>query len=410
MPRPPRGTGYQDADARWEINQAAEMGLDGFWVNSMTTPSTTAHNILGGRLTAQASASFPGFFIAPMVDATALNGTAPTAISDVINLYDNNVSSYYHSDGRLMVGMFAPEAVPLSWRQAIADDYRVRYNKTIAWVGCFLDAGNFNAYRSILYGAGQWGEMGDLASELATPAYVEPIKNDGKKLLYSCWPSSYRPRTGWYDEQVNTQSMLAWWNRIIVDQADMVQLTTWNDFTEESGFVETPTQGRTVQDISAYYLVKWKTGLYPVVIRDCIYLSHPTRTYNAAILSPNQTHFMSKRPSSTRASTCYVEALTSLTAPATVTISVAGTLTDFSAPADVSAYNIPVTSAVAVGSVSAKAVRNNITVAAVTSTAAIRSNAWNDDHQYMLFSSLRGTAGQFDPTPNNNGAVPPYPQ
>lgn len=85
-----------------------------------------------------------------------------------------------------------------------------------------------------------------------------------------------RPGQQKYDEPVNTGSLRAWWNRIIVDQPDFVQLTTWNDLSEGSGFMETVTQGRVCQDLSAYYLVKYKTGTYPPIVRDCIYLSHPT--------------------------------------------------------------------------------------------------------------------------------------
>ena len=408
--RAPIGAGYEALDVLWEITQAQEAAIDGFYIDILSTDTGSALTTRTKTVIAQASTNQRGFLVAPMVDASALgSGASASSVSDIIALFDQKSSTYSLSDGRLVVGIFAPEACPVSWFQSIASDYKNRYGKTIAWVGAFVNAAQAPTYASILYGAGQWGDMGDPASETSAPGYMTTIRSAGLKYLGACWGSSYRPKAAWYDEAVNTASLRAWWNRIIVDRPDFVQMTTWNDFTEGSGFMETVTQGRVQQDLSTYYLIKYKTGSFPAIIRDAIYLSHPTRTYKATILSPNQTSFMTKRASTTPESTCNAEAVVFLTSAATVTITISGQVSTFSGVQGVNVFSVPITTQVASGAITAKVIRGGVTVTTVTSTAAVRSSAWNDDHQCMMYSSLRGTAGQFDPTPQNDGTQPTYP-
>lgn len=402
------GTGYALADARWEIAQAYESGIDGFFIDLLTTDLTSDQTKRVKNIIQSAS---DGFLVVPMVDASAMgSGVAATAVSDLIALFANKASTYYLDDGRLVVGIFCPEACPLAWFRAIESDYASRYGKQIAWIGAFVNAGAYTStYQSLLYGAGQWGDMGDPASEQTPPSYMATIKNAGLKYLGACWGSSYRPKGQWYDESVNTESLRAWWNRIVVDQPDFVQLTTWNDFTEGSGFMETVTGGRVPQDLSLYYLIKYKTGAFPPIIRDCIYLSHPTRTYNATVLSPHQTTFMKKRASTTPETTSNIEVVVFLVDTATVELDINGVTSTFSGVKGINVFRIPISGAIATGAISASVVRAGVTTTSVVSTAAVRSSAWNDDHQYMMYSSLRGTTGQFDPTPTNSGTTPTYP-
>jgi len=56
------------------------------------------------------------------------------------------------------------------------------------------------------------------------------------------------------------------------------------------------------------------------------------------------------------------------------------------------------------GEVSAKVVRNASEIARVNSPVVIKTTATNQDRQYALFSSIRGTTKQFDPTPNSPSA------
>lgn len=135
MPRPPIGTDFERMDIRWELTHAQEMGLDGFFVDFMTTDVSDQKTRRSRLLVDEASLNFPNFSIMLMVDAWVLPNVDPGAISDLIAYFDNKSSSYYLDDGRLLVGIFNPENCPITWYESVANEYLARYGKKIAWTG-----------------------------------------------------------------------------------------------------------------------------------------------------------------------------------------------------------------------------------------------------------------------------------
>lgn len=174
-------------------------------------------------------------------------------------------------------------------------------------------------------------------------------------------------------------------------------MVTWSDFSE-TPMAPSAANGWVNLDISAWYITKWKTGSDPVILEDAIYISHRARTLGATITG-GQTEFMSQWPRGNMSALGNdVEILTFMKSSATINVTIGGSNYSYTAPAGMHVQTYAISGAVAANGISASSVRNSVTTASVISPVAVLSSAINDDYGYYRFSSIRGTAGQFDPS------------
>ena len=177
-----------------------------------------------------------------------------------------------------------------------------------------------------------------------------------------------------YAESNNTELLRASWTRAINDGADAAQLITWNDYSESTGFSPSANHGNAFLDINGYYANRFKTRTAPTLTGDELVVTH--RIQKVGLIPSVQVGTMSSRlAGSSTAPRDTVEVLSMLKAPATVTLTVGATTKTVEAPAGVSTFTLPL----AAGTISAKAVRSGVGVAAVTSPKTMVSsiNYWN---------------------------------
>ena len=421
--RNPLSGDYRLQDATTQIQWAKSAGLDGFfvdilWPDDPANPGAAAWPLLHFTALINAAQSYPGFLVIPMLDVSGLCGggvnLAPATMAARINQYFGKTSTYMVG-ATMIVGVYLPSNQQTQVNQAYLQSIQASctaIGMTVKFAMVYSGGQqNFANYSAVSYSAGMWGPTSDASippgSASPNPASVRAA---GLKFLAPVWMTDERPGTAGtpassvWSESLNTLSLTGFWDEAIRVDADLIQACTWSDFTEGSEFSNTCMKGLVPADISAYYMVKWKTGAFPTITRDCIYLSHRNHVNGAPILGP-QTQFMAKW--STGSATRYaVEALCFLIAPATVTINIGGTQTTFSAPAGMSRQIATVSNA---GTVSVTAVRSGVTVVNLTSPIPIRPNLWFQIMRYCMAGSLRGTAGQFDCTLTSTGAKPTYP-
>jgi hypothetical protein len=243
------------------------------------------------------------------------------------------------------------------------------------------------SFAPISYGMSNWGSRNPLWNNPLTTTSTGPVGRAdkiqalGKKWMQSVAVQDERPRSYIYDEAENTTNLRNTWQIAIKSGADHVQLTTWNDYVEGSQFAPSAKHGWSYLDINAYYLAWYKTGTAPKISRDAAYVTHRTQPYAA---KPTFTHqLMAWRGGSPARDT--VEALTFLTAPATVTVTVGTKVTTCSAPAGVATCVAPL----AAGTVKVAVTRSGASVAAVTSPNKVTTTPYVQDLQYVAASSLR---------------------
>lgn len=148
-----------------------------------------------------------------------------------------------------------------------------------------------------------------------------------------------RPNQGVYDEAGNTATLRATWTRAIEDGADWVQLTTWNDYSESTQFAPSLHNGHTYLDLSSYYLTRFKTGGWPKIVRDTLYLTSRTQ-FAAADPTGPQSLVMSLRKGSA-APRDTVEVLSFLAEPAEVRTTVGSAKDTHRAPAGIHSELLP---------------------------------------------------------------------
>lgn len=163
-----------------------------------------------------------------------------------------------------------------------------------------------------------------------------------------------------------------------------MQLTTWNDFSEGTQFAPSLHNGYAFLDISSYYLTRFKTGSWPAIVRDTVYLTSRVQPVNAVPAQGVESKLMKPR-AGTASPRDDVEILAFLTAPATVNVTVGGNRSGHDAAAGVQTVLVPL----ATGSSSAEVVRNGQTVTAVASASPVSSQVAVQDLQYRATSSRR---------------------
>lgn len=400
-PRQPLGGDWQLTDAKTDIANARSVGIDGFFCDMlwMDPNSNAGWPMLRYLKLRDAAVDTPGFLVVPMFDCNA-GAVDVNNLANLIKPYFGRASTWMDG-GKMIVGGYGTENNTPAWWSSLATAcLNAGITGGVKFVHAF-NGGALSGYPDV-YAAGSWGPGTDPAF-ISSGSGTDPatVRAQGIKYLGPVWLQDVRVSSFW-SEALNTKALTASWDRVILDNADVVQLCTWGDFSEGSEFMDTASCGRVACDISAYYAARWKTGAYPQILRDALYLSYRNHVSGAPIRGP-QTQFMWKRGPTAMAYN--VEALVFLTAPATVTITVAGQSTNFNAVAGMSRFTVPA----AAGSVSAKVTRGGTDTASVSPSVVIRPDLWVECRHYFMFGSIRGTAGYFDPTYQSNGQPPVYP-
>jgi hypothetical protein len=364
---------------RAEIRTAAAAGIDGFTVDLLGLEGS---DYWPDVLLLLQAADELDFSIVLMPDSTSPAVSDPGVLAETVaRLADRYSSLYRLADDRLVVSPFAADLVGAGWWSAWLDTMRTEHGMEVALVPCLVayDEAGADAFAPISYGLSNWGDRSpgydtDLGST------VEAAHERGLIWMQPVSVQDQRPAQGVYDEANNSENLRVTWAAAI-DGADWVQLVTWNDYSEGSQFAPSTHIGWGPLDISAYYLVRFKTGRWPEITGDVLHVSH--RVQFADARPTRQSRLMELREGSSPARDD-VEVLSFLTAPATVTVTVGSESHEYSAPAGVSTYRAPL----AAGRISVTAHRDGEDVT-VTSPFPVEERPEIQDVGYYFSSSAR---------------------
>jgi hypothetical protein len=391
LERAPIPGDYALADAKWEIQAAQKVGIDGFFVDILTFSGMQMN--LYHKLTDAAVGLKSGFKIIPMLDASG--GVVPTAtpieVSAALGYFVGKPSSYYLNDGRYLVASFLAEAQTPSWWTQRLTAIESQYGTKTGFLSTFNDVSNVSKYASISAVTGGWSYGADPAYATASSSASSTAHAAGVQWMGAALTQNIRPGQHTFDEAANSEALRASWARIIRENAEMVQVVTWNDFSEGGQIVPSVARSWGPATIIAYHAQEWKTGVTPSIVSDELILSHRDQRLTGATYQSGQSLMMTQRVTGAQTPVRdRVEALTYLTAPAVVTVRVGGVAHSYTAPAGEHAQ----TFANAVGTVSGAMVRAGVLLASVTSPFPVTATPVSQDRQYFFVSSLHGTEGQ----------------
>ncbi len=378
----PSSGDFRVANMRREVDQAADSGIDGFTVDVLSLSGQNWDNTIA--LEQGAVASGRNFVIVPNLDMTASAGKAdiPTLAGKLSQLFASP-SAYRLGSGEFVLSSFAAERQSPAWWSELQATLASKYSMKIALISVFLNANDANlaAYAPISYALGNWG-VRTATTIFSSPDYAAKAHALGVKWMSPVAVQDVRPRSFLYAEAGNTDTLRASWKTAISNDADLVQMTTWNDYSESTSFAPSVNHGYSFLDINSYYASQFKTGTAPQITGDALYVTHRIQLADARpklaqrLMSPTLSG-TSTAPRDT------VEVLSFLAAPASITITVGGVSTTYSAPKGESSKTVPLST----GSVSATASRNGSAIAGVTSPFAVVAMPEVQDLEYYAASS-----------------------
>lgn len=365
---------WQVDNLRTEIRQARSAGIDGFFVNVMSVFGLnwdTTVNLF-------AAAELENFDIVPMVDGTtSISRLAPAQVAAALStLYKSPAALKLGAD--YLLSSFKAEGPGAAWWKQIVNLLETDYDVPVSFQAVFLNPSddNMKAFSSFSDSFGNWGERNPRVID-SLPVYDDRAEAYGKDWMEPVAPQDMRPRLSAYAEAGNTEALRAGWSKAIRDDAEYVQMVTWNDYSESTQFAPSAAHGSAYLEISRYYSDWYHSGTAPKITEDQLFLTHRVQFANAVPAVKHQPiePTLSGSKNDVRDT---VEALVFLTAPATVEITVGGTTSTFDAKAGVSAFTVPLK----VGSVQAKIVREGSAVKTADSPYKVVATPKVQDLQY----------------------------
>lgn len=380
LPVAPQQGDWQRANLEQEVATAREAGIDGFSVDLLSLSGPHWDRVK--MLMEAAHTVDPAFRIMLMPDMVALH-TDPATLAARLAELAASPAAQRLADGRLVISPFKAEAQDPGWWTQVMDRLRQEHGTDSALVPVFLNLrANAARFAPISHGFSEWGNR-SYTTQDGAGADLALARQYGKLWMQPVSVQDARPNQGVFDEAGNTATLRASWAAAIDEDAEWVQLTTWNDYSEGTQFAPSLHNGYTYLDLSSYYLTRFKTGAWPRIVRDTVYLT--SRTQFAAARPAEGTQRLMRLRGGSAPARDSAEALTFLTSPATVRTEQGGTRREAEVPAGVHATLVPL----GTGTGAAEILRGGEVAASVRTAYPVLNHPRVQDLQYYGVSSGR---------------------
>jgi hypothetical protein len=313
--RPVIGQNWELQDACWEVAGAAAAGLDGFCVDLLDDEGPHWHRAL--TIMKAAHLVDPGFCIIPMPDMDGELAEHPEKLVSMVRSLASEPSVCRLADGRMVLAPYNAQNRPVAWwleQLAVLKAGGI----AIAFVPCMQNIDqNWNEFLPLCAGLTEWGDR-TVEAVLATPNHAQSAHSAGKLWMMPVSPQDMRPKDSTAREAENTKLYRTMWEQAVTQNADWVQVITWNDYSESTEIAPSSETGYVFYDLTAYYIAIFKTGHRPAIRRDAIYAVYRNQPTNAELTRQKQgCAFIPAGSECNR-----IEMLAFLTAPALLSVSV----------------------------------------------------------------------------------------
>ncbi len=380
LPRDPISGDWEFVDMGNEINHAKAAGVTGFAVDLLTTNTSDQ---LWRRTTSmlRAADADGNFSIMLQPDMWGIGSITPAQFAKAMATLSSYKSTYRLKTGQVVISPFLAEAKTPAWYSEALGIMKSQYGVSATLLPLFLNASYMKQYASISIGFGHWGERDAVVINQSGNGAADAHAL-GKVWMEPVSVQDERPRDAVYDEAWNTSTLRASWTKAINQNADMVLLTTWNDYSECSSWAPSTDHGTAFLNIGKHYLTKFRTGSYATPSHDSVYIVHRIQKYST--MPTTYTKVMKRHyPTGGSASRDKVEIVTVLKASSEVTVVIGGVTYKYTAPAGLATelFNL------AEGKFTATVNRSGDTVATVTTKDAVKFTTEQQDLSYHAVGS-----------------------
>ncbi len=263
---------WRQQDLCWEVQTAARAGIDGFVLNLLETQGVhweRAKSLLA------AAATVPGFRIVLMPDVTSAFKTPQEVIDAMVQL-GASPAAYRLPDGRLVVAPYCAQIHPNEWWDEVdagckAQGLRVAFFPVLQSLEI-----HFGRFARNCFGISEWG-MRTPEVVVHRPDFAGQSHRQKMLWMEPISPQDMRAKDLFLFEAGNTELFRSMWQRAIDKDADWVQLITWNDYSEATEIAPSTGTGWMYLDLTSWYAARFKTGAWPKVERDTVWLVHRTQ-------------------------------------------------------------------------------------------------------------------------------------
>lgn len=386
LPRRPRPEpNWAVLDMGDEIRAAHDIGIDGFQFNiGSVEPDSIYMTSLRNMLEA-ANAGPAEFKIVLSLDALILKDASADLIAAAVLQFAKNPSVARHSDGRLLLGAFAPEQWKTGRWKVVLQRLSAGGEK-IYFFPTFLDVAKTFEFIDLIDGASMWGV--DRLSEIRRLKRVaKQVKKAGKAWASVVWPQDFRPKNRWFAESRNSELFRASWQAAMDVDSDAVNICTWNDYSEGSEIRPSTRIQYAFYDLASYYIAWFKSGTKPPITEDVLYYFHRIESTEAVGTGTAQPfRFSSGFVNRFSNPVCNdIELLAFLKEPGEIEIITAKGSNSLKAKSGITSFRIPLVS----GKVSFRINRGDKTVLSVASAFEIRETSRYQNLLYHAGSSSR---------------------
>ena len=374
------GTWYV-SDVEQEIKRAAALGIDGFAIDLLVSSGELWNRTL--RVMDAAQRVDPGFKILLMPDMEAEFKAQPENVLSTVRALAAHPAAHRLADGRLVLAPYNAQNQSVAWWAALLGTLRDE-GINVAFFPVFQGWYKYAAdYAPLSVGMSDWG---DRSPTLNRAAAVAPTQARSYKTLWMATtsPQDVRPKDLIYWEARNSENYRVMWEGAINNNADWVQIVTWNDYSESTEIAPSSGTQWSFYDLTAYYTAWFKTGIKPTVSKDVLYYFHRKHATTAAPDTTKQVKAYTRLNGSDAAADD-IEVLAFATAPSTLRITIGTKVTDQAVPAGMSTVRVPLIE----GTPSFEMRRNNAVVTSVQSGFAISNQISYQDMLYRSGSSSR---------------------
>ncbi|KAK7689672.1 hypothetical protein QCA50_007467 [Cerrena zonata] len=358
----------------WEndIALAKAKGIDAFALN--LGPDSWQATQVSNAYTAAMNQGFQMFLSFDMTAWPCQASSDANPIRQFISGYSGHPQQV-NIDGKMLISTFSGESCPFGtgdvntgWFNTV----KANLPPTYFVPALFVDPATFGGY-SAIDGVFNWNGAWPMSNDDINFAGDQPWINGLGGRTYmagvSPWFFTHYGPNSFNKNWIYRADDWLWatrWEQLIQnrDQVAFAEVITWNDYSE-SHYVgaidgvqpnsQSWTNGFDHQgwlDLMSYYITAYKTGIYPTITKDRVFLWG--RLYPAAADSPDPV----PRPNNWQWTQDYLWAVVLMQSPGSVTLSCDANSQTFNVGAGLSKLKLPLTTSC---SVSSKIVRNSVT-------------------------------------------------
>ncbi|CAL1710436.1 unnamed protein product [Somion occarium] len=364
---------YSIADWANNIAIAQSKGIDAFALN-FGPDNWQAIQVSNAHIAAISSGSFKLFLSFDMSAWACQSPGDANGIQQFINGYNGHPNEVY-IDGKMLVSTFGGEGcrfgtgdVNTGWWNTV----KANMPPTYFVPAFFVDPATFGGYTA-LDGVFNWNAAwptGNFDTNFdSDQSYLNNLGGRGYMAGVSPWFFTHYGPNSFSKNWIYRADDWLWaerWEQLVQNrnQVTFAQVISWNDYSESHyiGLVDgvQPNSQSWVDDfdhqgwldLMKYYITAYKTGVYPIITKDRVFLWG--RLYPAGANAPDPV----PRPTNWEWTQDYLWAVVLLQSPGSVTLSCGPSIQTFSVGAGLSKLKLPLTETC---SVSSQVVRNGIT-------------------------------------------------